>query len=644
MQAQQSPNMITIDNQASKPVYAAVYCEPILFGSHLAREFEPIEVGIASQEPIMRPKRSSACRRHLVFAYSPAKLEKQISEAQFKNLEHIGIGYTTGGRLFDYFYVIEKDGVLKSYNPLSYLGSGRIRSFEEFAQTQAARLVVKDSVLIQENPFKNTQAKVRVGKQLCPDEKIYVDERRQYVKEALSQLCGQELSGSYVPTIAAINSGGGARAMTCMLGFHLALQNTKALNAIMYDVGLSGGAWFISLWMNSRKTLAELKNHIRSQLKLGSSIIIDVGSRPLSAKERAQIVDALLVRAAIKQPVTLVNVWGALLATRYLYGPNPQAKRLSLMLSGNYPSRYPFPIFTAINAYGYDDTIESRMRMNWYEFTPYEVGGVGNWLGDAFVPTWAFGRKFENGLSQNFNPEYDLGLLMGIWGSAFAVSYARVYEELLPVSGGFERVLKFAREKLDDSWVMFQEKRISVAKAHNFTKNLSNAPYKGMQKLLMADAGIVFNLPYPPVSGHGARKADILLFFDASESINEHGSDALKRAEQYAFRYGLKFPKIPEGQALAEATKKPFAIFKHETDPEVPLVIYVSHYIDRSAITYHSSISKEFDSDFSTFKLRYSPQEFDQLCLVAQQNLEQSMDKIKEAIRWKIAQRGGFAA
>ena len=350
------------------------------------------------------------------------------------------------------------------------------------------------------------------------------------------------------------------------------------------------------------------------------------------------------MRAAIEQPVTLVNFWGALLATRYLepYGKSRQAIRFSRVLSGDYARIYPFPILTAVNAYGYDDVLENRMRMNWYEFTPYEVGGVGNWLGNVFAPTWAFGRKFKNKVSQNFNPEYDLGLLMGIWGSAFAVSYARVYEELLPNLGSFKSSVELLREKLDDSWVTFQEKKISVAKAYNFTRDIPGAPYGDKHKLLVVDAGLAFNLPYPPVSGHGARKADILIFLDASGGLEKKGAAALQRSEIYAHKNGLKFPQLPKGQEFVDATSKAVAIFKDEQDPEVPLVIFLSRVVDRAAVKYDTSIPKDFTTSFGTLKIQYSGLDFDHISLVAQQNVEHSIDQIKEAMSWKIAQLGGF--
>lgn len=643
-----SPALITVDNQTDNSVYAAVYCDPLIFGSTTTREFDPVEIGAHTQEPVQRPRSAMGCNRYLVIAHSAQELMHQLTKNQFQQLTTIGIGTTTLGRLFDYFYITKKDGAFKLYNPFTYLASGKITTLKEFSQTQAARIVEKDSILIQDNPYKNMQATVRIGADINPDEKIYVNKRSQTAKKALEQFTGKKLNNKPV-TIATINSGGGTRALTCMLGFHIALQNIGLLDAVMYDVGLSGGAWFVSLWIQSHKKLSEFKKELRKIVKLGSSFLVEKPSRKLTKQERHLFVDALLVRAALAQPVTLVNLWGSLLGVRYLepYGNNRESIRFSRALSGDFASQYPFPILSAVNAYNYDDVPENRVKMNWYEFTPYEVGGVSDWLGNVFVPTWAFGRSFENKVSKDFNPEYDLGLLMGIWGSAFAVSYARIYEEIVPgLSDVLQEPLNFIRKKLDDSWVKFQGKKVSVAKVHNFTRMISATPaaYREKEQLRMADSGIAFNLPYPAVSGHGHRKGDILIFFDASGGrLDRDGAAELLLVEQYARQHGLKFPVLPKGQAFVDATKKPVAIFRDEEDSAVPLVIYVSRVMDRESVAYDSSIPKDFSTSFDTLKLYYTESEFDQLSLVAQQNIESYKAAIKEAIIWKLEQLEAFA-
>jgi phospholipase A2 len=54
------------------------------------------------------------------------------------------------------------------------------------------------------------------------------------------------------------------------------------------------------------------------------------------------------------------------------------------------------------------------------EFTPYECGIAQDV--NLYVPTFAFGRKFNQGLSTDFAVEPSLALLQATWGSAFCAT------------------------------------------------------------------------------------------------------------------------------------------------------------------------------------------------------------------------------
>ena len=69
----------------------------------------------------------------------------------------------------------------------------------------------------------------------------------------------------------------------------------------------------------------------------------------------------------------------------------------------------------------------------WFELSPYEVGCDEL---AAYVPTWAFGRKFEEGTSVVGLPEQSLSLLIGLCVSAPAgplSSYLATIQRNLPV-------------------------------------------------------------------------------------------------------------------------------------------------------------------------------------------------------------------
>src|SRR5690606_27664772 len=82
--------------------------------------------------------------------------------------------------------------------------------------------------------------------------------------------------------------------------------------------------------------------------------------------------------------------------------------------------------------------------------------------------------------------------------------------------------------------------RISAAKVANFSYGMSQSKRKDDKILALSDAGIDFNLPYPPISGERPeRKVDIIIFLDASAGIKE--APELKAAEKYARDRNLKF-------------------------------------------------------------------------------------------------------
>jgi len=51
----------------------------------------------------------------------------------------------------------------------------------------------------------------------------------------------------------------------------------------------------------------------------------------------------------------------------------------------------------------------------------------------AWIPTWAFGRRFVGGKSIERTPETNLAILLGTFGSAFTATLADYYKEVKPI-------------------------------------------------------------------------------------------------------------------------------------------------------------------------------------------------------------------
>lgn len=170
----------------------------------------------------------------------------------------------------------------------------------------------------------------------------------------------------------------------------------------------------------------------------------------------------------------------------------------------------------------------------------------------AWIPIWAFGRKFEQGKNTEKLPEQSIGILMGMFGSAFAASLAHFYQEiriLLPSS---------AVEKADEMMNSYQS---SVSTIHPISPASFPNPFYKMhtkvqtkntdqdkeeilrseslvesEQIGLMDAGMDNNLPYYPLLRKG-RDVDIVISLDLSADIQD--MPYFDRAEGYAKRRGI---------------------------------------------------------------------------------------------------------
>jgi hypothetical protein len=165
-------------------------------------------------------------------------------------------------------------------------------------------------------------------------------------------------------------------------------------------------------------------------------------------------------------------------------------------------------------------------------------------------------------------------------------------------------------------------KRISVSKVPNFAKDVSKSSVKD-DILRLADAGIAFNLPIPPAL---ERKADMLILFDASESIKM--APELQMAEQHIRLRGDKFPVL----SFDNIEKRPATVFVDQKDNQVPVVIYMPN----------TDPSGQLNTSFDIMKFNYSPVEFNMLSGVTESNMKASKEAIKQALIDLIERHNGF--
>jgi phospholipase A2 len=619
-------DMLTVNNLTQNDIWIATYYHQ---ESGITRLGKPVLVQKQSSAVIERPKRKTWCDRELAFDLHKNVLAKTMTEARWRDIKSKSIGLLNGGT----FFVAKKDGVLFPYTSIEWNYIQPVKQWlsESYGVIiePLLEIVEEDLPAVVNNPHKDHVALVREGSDVHPAEKLCVSRRRARAKPVLEKMIGAPVDQDLMPTIAFVASGGGYRAMISTIGYLMGADRFGLLDATTYIAALSGSTWTLCSWYASGVPL----QHFRTDLieKMNTQIL------SISAEEIELIAEAIVVKLAFGQPVTLVDVYGALLANVLLneFGDSRQRIYLSDQITRVRHGEWPFPIYTAIDAEEYSES-------NWYEFTPFEVGA--QWLG-RYVPTWAYGRKFAEGTSVDFAPEQSLGFQMGTFGSAFGARVSEIYHT-------FENdisspLLKEIIEKLIINEI--GNDRVTYAEVLNYMYGFQRDGFEDLENIRLADGGSEpgFNLPYPVVSGQGGRRADIIIFLDMSS--DSFTAATLFKVVEYARDHGLKFPAIPYDLSLTKACH----IFKDEYDSEVPLVIYLPLLNDTELWPKLSEPEfaeflpyvQNFDvkdcvqaGDCATFDVHYRPEESNRLSKLTEFNILVNKDQILDAIAWKTKQ------
>jgi hypothetical protein len=629
---------VTVYNTVTQPIYVAVYQQKnMLTKSTAYRINQTIVIPAGEKGAVNRPPRKIGYDREIAFSLHPEILRPQLQVQEFNRTTHVNIGDMQGSSV----YIAMEKGKLKGFNALEWtVVQPALRELKGIQKEAVSAIVgpVKDTLKtklpgIVDNPYKNQVARVRIGNQLHEGERSYRAKRGPKVRAALERFLGRALAPqARVPVIAFIESGGGYRAMTCALGWHIGAQKIGLLDAVTYMVGLSGSTWAIGLWMLSGLSLEQAKKQIFSRM---------AGITRVSSAESVLIAQYLLAKAAFDQELTLIDLYAGLLANALL---EPfQDKRHRVFLSDQVraiaSADVPFPIYTAVRG-------EDKAPQDWYEFTPYEIGA--SWLG-MYVPSWAYGRKFYAGVSQDFAPEQSFGFQMATFGSAIAATFEQMKANVL-IDTQIEPPLDVVVDAVIDR---IGQQRITRARVYNFTAGISQSPLRDRPTISLVDAGLEFNLPYPPISGERPeRYADIIVILDASAG---RVGDELKKVEAYARTKNLKFPKIE----YAHIAERAVSIFKDEQDATVPLIIYMPRVMDQELFQamQNNSLLDDlrpritgFDVErcitngyCSTFNMNYTNEQAQQLSALTEFNMRACVNSIRQAVNWKIDRMQGQA-
>ncbi|KAK2745715.1 hypothetical protein FQN57_003612 [Myotisia sp. PD_48] len=481
------------------------------------------------------------------------QLEKNVKEAvsAWDSLtERLGIAH-------NYFESTEWPEIIKNYlaPDWSAILPGTIQNLQRelsMAPGSLADDVWKEACDPTLNPEIATEATVRIGEGLCPEEQEFRHRRSYFTARSLAlylDLPIDDVHPDDVPVIALCGSGGGLRALVAGTGSYLAAKEAGLWDCAMYTAGVSGSCWLQTIYNTSlgKQDFQQILLHLKSRL----GIHIADPPEALSLLTTPPT-NKYLMRGFVEQlkgdpnsDFGVVDIYGILLAARLMVSDGDGLVDSDLKLSSQRSiaetGLHPLPIYTAVRHEIPElrtkpdeakETARGKDWFQWFEFSPYELFCEEI---SAGIPSWAAGRHFDGGKDTpaqveghaHTMPELKIPALMGVWGSAFCATLAHYYKEIRPVLkglAGFESLDTLVEGKNKD---LYRVHPIGPATIPNFALGLgdslpSSCPKSLLEEkyLRLMDAGMSNNLPIYPLL-RSERKVDLIVAFDASADVKE---------------------------------------------------------------------------------------------------------------------------
>ncbi|TEA14380.1 Cytosolic phospholipase A2 zeta [Colletotrichum sidae] len=441
------------------------------------------------------------------------------------------------------------------------------------------------------NPEVQYAARVRVSDDLCEEEKEFLARRKKVTTMALAKYLDideKDVHPDDVPTIAMCGSGGGLRALVAGTGSMLAADEDGLFDCVTYTSGVSGSCWLQALYHSSisEGSLGRVLQHLKARAGIHIAYPPAAFQTLLSAPTSKYLLSGMVekLKGDPQADFGLVDVYGLLLAARFLVpkgdlGVEDRDFKLSNQREYIKFGQNPLPIYTAVrheipdvevdgiegvpsSSEAAKEVAKQEAWFQWFEITPYEFFCEEF---SAGIPTWAMGRRFNNGVDvppeEGFHlPETRMPFLLGVFGSAFCATLSHYYREIRPL---VQSLTGFGT--LDEMIYGYNE---DLSKVHpidpgtvaNFTygmegklpKTAPNSIFK-KEYIQLMDAGMSNNLPIYPLLRPG-RDVDVLVAFDASADIKT--DNWLAVADGYARQRGIKGWPVGAGWPKARESPK----------------------------------------------------------------------------------------
>ncbi|KAH8888730.1 FabD/lysophospholipase-like protein [Thozetella sp. PMI_491] len=552
-------------------------------------------------------------------------------------------------------------------------------------------------------------AQVRHGIDIGPEEKEYLLKRKARVRDQFARYMGWDPSAVHpddVPTVAFGGSGGGYRAMLAVLGYTLAMKQAGMWDLLTYVSGVSGSCWAIAAYFTfGGASVESVIEHCKKRLSPHHPLSPDaIGKLLGAARGDYQTLGPLIQKQKSGLHTVPMDLY-AVFTTGYLFmQPDPMlnpGKGAEAEVPGYHKAWWkwtdarkhleggeePLPIMTAIrherpwkdwadpeHPFATDDPTTKEHQdakdawYQWFEITPYEVGCDEL---EAFVPTWGFGRKFEEGSSIVSLPEQSLALLIGLCVSAPAgplSSYLATIQRNLP-AGFIADTVNGIASGISKLWgkhetaVFENHHPLHASNEWNFLYHYTPTPkgtprppgIENSPKIHLIDSGMDNNCP-TYVMLHPDRKVDVILNMDASSDVQKDSFQ--QRVSQIGYRRGLDFKRrhelkpdpntanpdrfkglyaqIYDGAILAKRPEKVIDSYGDEvTNPPGPLthqectMVYLPLLPNERAVPGYDPSTAKFSGSYN---LVWTPEQIDMIIKTSVANFQAGQDTVKEAL------------
>lgn len=434
-------------------------------------------------------------------------------------------------------------------------------------------------------------ARAHQGTDVCLNEQIARDARNEKALTALQNFVGHPLTPNQLPSIALACSGGGLRASLATLGILRGLEKIGLLDAVTYAAGNSGSTWTLAAWPVHNKGLDHLTQYLRSRIcNTINPQNFDTTSLFKTFGEKLQNL----------RPFSLNDIWGAWLAGGF-FG----IEKSNIMLSDIAPQvsdgSYPIPLFCSVIGETAADVYQ------WVEFSPFQIGS--EYL-NAWISPDAFGKKFNKGTSFDSSKPENFGYLLGLFGSLYAAGSAEILNQIKEQLELLNQ--QCSKPSLSSLFGWTENIRLSPPDIYNFTYNLPNSPLADEFFLTFVDAGFEFALPFPPLL---RRTIKLYIVCDASSNVMIESQNPMHDVCAYAYKNGYHFPAIDYTKLVCQK----ISIIHDPQDPQSPVIVYIPN-----------------QELFSTYKISYTNQEFDQLVSSMQDTVVNNAAAIKQAVAYAM--------